>query len=139
MIQRIQSVWLLLSALCAGLSFKFAFYSGTKTGKENAAEFSNLTASSNILIFILTLALAAGCIILIFYYKQRKLQLRLTILAAVISILNLFLYFTQLKKFESGNVSLAAVLTFAIPMFLILAARGIWKDEKLIKSLDRLR
>ena len=24
-------------------------------------------------------------------------------------------------------------------VFLFLAARGIWKDEKLIKSLDRLR
>jgi hypothetical protein len=36
-------------------------------------------------------------------------------------------------------MSLTAVLAFAPPILLILAANGIRKDEKLIKSLDRLR
>jgi hypothetical protein len=59
--------------------------------------------------------------------------------AAGLSIINIVLYITELKKFSSGNMSLAAILALAIPVFLLLAIRGIWKDEKLVKSLDRLR
>lgn len=139
MIQRIQTLWLLAAAICAGLTYKFAFYTGNKPGKDNLEEFKTLTATSNIFIFILTSVLVAGSIYLIFLYKERKKQLRFIILTAVISILNLVLYFGQFKKFSSGNISLTATLAFAIPVLLFFAARGIWKDEKLVKSLDRLR
>lgn len=63
----------------------------------------------------------------------------LTATAAGLSIINIILYFNELKKFTSGNMSLTAVLALAIPVFLLLAINGIWKDEKLVKSLDRLR
>ncbi len=139
MIQRIQTVWLFLAVVCAGLTFKFAFYTGTKTGKDNLEEFNMLTAVSNIFILTLTIILILGCIFTISIFKQRKKQLRFTFLCAVISIVNLVLYFGQLKNFSSGNVSIAAVFAFSIPVFIFLAARGIWKDEKLVKSLDRLR
>ena len=59
--------------------------------------------------------------------------------AAALGIINIIIYFTELKKFVSGNMSLTAILVFAIPIFLILAVNGIYKDEKLVKSLDRLR
>jgi drug/metabolite transporter (DMT)-like permease len=83
--------------------------------------------------------LIGGGVAIIFLYKNRKQQLWLTIGAAALAIINIIIYFSQLKKYVSGNVSLAAVLVFAIPIFLLLAANGIWKDEKLVKSLDRLR
>jgi hypothetical protein len=57
----------------------------------------------------------------------------------LISLLNLLLYYRQTQKFAEGNYDLTALLVLAIPVFLILAARGINKDEKLVKSLDRLR
>ena len=65
--------------------------------------------------------------------------MRLTVAALFISAINVILYFTQLKKYTSGNIALTAVFALAIPLLLFLAARGIWKDEKLVKSLDRLR
>jgi peptidoglycan/LPS O-acetylase OafA/YrhL len=85
--------------------------------------------------------LVAGCLIFIFLYKNRKQQLWLTLAAFVVSVINIILYFKEIKSFlpQQGNYNLAAVFTFAIPVFLILAVRGIWKDEKLVKSLDRLR
>ena len=76
---------------------------------------------------------------MIFMYKNRKQQMWLTAAAAGLSIINIILYFTELKKFVSGNMSLTAVFALAIPVFLLLAINGIWKDEKLVKSLDRLR
>ena len=139
MIQRMQSLWLLAAAICAALTFKFSFYSGNTPDKNNLPKFENLVASSNFLLLIFTAVLVAGCLIIIFLYKDRKLQLQLSIAALILSIINLVIYFRQLKDFSSGNISLTAVLSFAIPVLLILAARGIRKDEKLVKSLDRLR
>lgn len=139
MIQRIQTVWLFLVALCAAFTFKFPFYSGNMIGKDNIPRYEKLIASSNFLLLIFTALLIGGAIAIIFLYKNRKQQLWLTIAAAGLSIINIIIYFSELKKYISGNVSLAAVLVFAIPVFLLLAANGIWKDEKLVKSLDRLR
>lgn len=139
MIQRIQTVWLFLSALCAAFTYKYPFYSGNIVGKDNFQRYEKLDASSNFLLLIFTGVLIAGAIVIIFLYKNRKQQLWLTIAAAGLSVINIIIYFSELKKFISGNMSLAAVLAFAIPVFLLLAASGIWKDEKLVKSLDRLR
>ena len=139
MIQRIQTVWLFLVALCAAFTFQFPFYSGNIIGKDNIQRYEKLTASSNFLLLIFTALLIVGAIAIIFLYKKRKQQLWLTIAAAAVSVINIIIYFSELKKFISGNMSLAAVLAFAIPIFLLLAANGIWKDEKLVKSLDRLR
>jgi len=96
-------------------------------------------ASSSFLLLIFTAALVAGTIFIIFMYKNRKQQIWLTVAAAGLSIINIILYFTELKKFNSGSMSLTSVFALAIPVFLIVAINGMWKDEKLVKSLDRLR
>ena len=142
MIQRIQSVWLFLAALCAALTYKFSFYSGNKPGVDNKPPaFQELTASSHFILLISTAILVGGCFFIIFLYKDRKLQLSLTIGAIALSVINLIIYFGQTKKFlpAEGNYDLSAILVLIIPVFLVLAVRGIWKDEKLVKSLDRLR
>jgi uncharacterized membrane-anchored protein len=141
MIQRIQSLWLFLAALCAVLTYKFSFYSGNQTGADNKVGFKELTASSNFILLITTAILVAGCVFIIFLYKNRKQQLWLTIGAAILSVINIIIYYGQTRKFipDQSNFDLSAIVSFIIPVFLILAARGIWKDEKLVKSLDRLR
>ena len=138
MIQRLQSLWLLIASVFAFLTYKFPFYSGNVT-KKDVTQFAKLTASYHFGTLILTGILAAGCLILIFLFKDRKLQLRLTVLAFIVAVLNIIIYFSQMSKFINGNLSFAAILSLAIPVFLFFAARGIWKDEKLVKSLDRLR
>jgi len=141
MIQRIQSVWLLLAAACAALTFRLSFFSGNKTGSDNISAFEKLTASSDFLLLVLTSFLVGGCLVLIFLFKNRKQQLWLTIAAIVIAVINIILYFKETKSFipNQGNYDLTSILSFAIPVFLILAARGIWNDDKLVKSADRLR
>jgi membrane-associated HD superfamily phosphohydrolase len=139
MIQRIQTVWLFLAALFAALSYKFPFYAGNIITKENTQQYEKLVASSNFLVLIFTAGLIAGLIAIIFMYKNRKQQIGLTAAATGLSIINIILYFTELKKFVSGNMSLTSVFALAIPVFLLFAINGMWKDEKLVKSLDRLR
>jgi hypothetical protein len=139
MIQRIQTIWLFLAALFAGLTYKFPFYTGNVINKENVHLYEKLVASSNFLVLIFTAGLVAGTIFIIFMYKNRKQQIWLTGAAAGLSLINILLYFTELKKFTSGSMSLTSVFALAIPVFLVLAINGMWKDEKLVKSLDRLR
>ena len=139
MIQRIQTVWLFLAALFAAFTYKFPFYTGNVVNKENVQIFEKLVASSSFLVLIFTAALIGGTIYTIFMYKNRRQQIWLTVAAAGLSLINIILYFSELKKFISGSMSLTSVFALAIPVFLLLAINGMWKDEKLVKSLDRLR
>ena len=136
MIQRLQTIWLLLASACAFLSMKFAFY---YIGTNPQSTTDQFNATNNMLLLILTSMLGTLCLFTIFVFKQRKLQLWLTILAIVISALNIFLYFNSKQDNPGGGLALTSIFVFIIPLFLIFAARGIYKDQKLIKSMDRLR
>ena len=135
MIQRIQTIWLLLASAFAFLTMKFAFFVGTNA----QTPFNEFNATNNMIILVLTSMLGTLCLFNIFVFKQRKLQLWLTILAIVISGLNIFLYFNSKKEYPNSNLTLTSVFAFFIPIFLIFAARGIYKDQKLLKSMNRLR
>lgn len=148
MLQRMQSVWLLFAAICAFLTIRLSFYGGNLETVINpplsalpaeTSPLQYLNAAFNIWILIITIALVCGSVIDIFLYKNRKLQLRIAIVAILLSLLNIYLYYKQTLKFSHGFYALTSVLVFVIPVFLFLAARGIKRDEKLVKSLDRLR
>jgi hypothetical protein len=141
MIQRLQSVWLLLAAAAAFCSLKFSFYSGNMIGENQSKSWVSLTAQSNLLLLILSAGVGIASLIAIFLYKNRKMQLRIVLMALLVSIINLVLFFAQTKKFVpgEGNYDLTAVFAIFIPVLLFFAIRGIRRDEKLVKSLDRLR
>lgn len=136
MIQRVQSIWLLLAAVCSFLTFKFSFYYGLRIAS-NINE--PLDATSNLLLILFAAATGLGSFIAIFLYKDRKAQLRVTIAGILVSILSLVVYASALKGYANGRFSLTSIFAILVPVFLFFAARGIWKDQKLIKSLDRLR
>jgi hypothetical protein len=139
MLQRIQSIWLLLASICAFLTIKLSFYSGNKF-VDGQKTFVKLTAvDTPIYLLILSVAVGLGSLISIFLFKDRKTQMRITIATLLLSILNVVLYIMEAQKFEEGNYDLTSVFVFAVPVFLILALRGIYRDQKLVKSLDRLR
>jgi uncharacterized membrane protein len=134
-----QSIWLLLAAIAAFLTIRFSFYSGNIGPAGQPTSFQYLTATFNIWILIITIALVCIAAIDIFLYKNRKLQGRLALLGILISLLNIFLYYKQTHRFDTGNYDLTALLALVLPVFFFLAARGIYRDQKLVKSLDRLR
>ncbi len=140
MIQRIQSLWLLAASAAAFTTLKVSFYSGHKIG-DALKTYQFLNATSTIPIIVLSVAVAITSLVLIFLYKDRSLQIKITLAALAVSILTLVLYFFELKNFVQGESSfdLTCVFAFVIPVFLFLAFRGIYTDEKLVKSVDRLR
>lgn len=141
MLQRMQTVWLLLASICAFLTIRFPFYSGNIIVSGQPASFQKMTASFNLWILIVTIAIICLSAIDIFLYKNRKLQARLAILAIILSLLNIYLYLHAIHQFieNQGNHTITAIFVLVIPILLFFACRGIYRDQKLVKSLDRLR
>src|SRR5881394_3130058 len=98
MIQRIQTIWLLIAAACAFITLKLSFYSGNKI-INNQKQFVHLTAKENMLLTILSVAVSNPSLILIFLYKDKKLQLKITLLTVFVSIINIVLYFSAIKGY----------------------------------------
>lgn len=131
---------MLFAAICAVLTFRFSFFSGhlqKDPAKGPVLDF--LTAASTPWLVIVGVVLTVGILVNIFSYKKRKQQTWITIGLIVVSLLNIVLYWFAHVPYLDGTFSLSALLALAIPVFLILACRGIIKDEKLVKSADRLR
>ncbi|OIQ93212.1 hypothetical protein GALL_248270 [mine drainage metagenome] len=100
-----------------------------------------VNARYNILLTLATTAAAFIALIAIFMFKDRKLQLKMIVIALTLSLGTIALYFWQKQSFipEESSITLTAIIPVAIPVFLLMAGRHIWKDEKLVKSVDRLR
>lgn len=138
MLQRIQSVWLLLAAAFDAVTFRFPFYSGDWI-KDKFLYVIDLNANTTIWLTILTVITGLIAFITIFLFNNRKLQLKLCYLGIFLTAVLLTMYFLETQNFIGGNVAIWVIFYFAILLCFIMAVRGILKDEKLIKSLDRLR
>jgi len=157
MIQRIQTIWLFLASGTLLLLFLFPYlqffdnfgvamavkvtgvYQGISTGVVQTESF--------ILQTIATVLIALIPLVTIFNFRDRKKQIQLSYLnVAVIILFGIWLYFTAsdaVGKFDKTinleNIGIGALLVPLSVVFLALAVKGIRKDQKLIKSVDRLR
>lgn len=142
MIQRIQSVWLFLAAMLNGLLFISKLYHYNK-GAEVVHE--GVRNSGNIFLFILAAFITVLPLIAIFFFGDRKRQKGITWLSVIFSISFIAVAVTTTTNLSNQvppvNVQydFGLLLPVVSIIFLFLALRGIRKDEKLIKSLDRLR
>jgi len=157
MIQRIQTIWLLLASGTLLLLFLFPYlqyFDGFGvamaikiTGIYQGVSAGVIQTKSFILQTITTVIVALIPLITIFNYKNRKKQLKITYLNILITLLlGAWFYFTAQsavqdvnKSIELGNIGIGALLVPINVIFLFLAIKGIKNDEKLIKSVDRLR
>lgn len=136
MIQRQQTLWLLLATVCAFLSYQFSFYTGTNIEPPN--EVVVIDGAKNLQLLIFTAASMILSLVTIFLFKDRKLQIRLCLVGIAVSILILLFYWLEIKNVK-GTISLTALFALAIPISYFMAFRGIRADQKLVKSLDKLR
>ncbi len=138
MIQRRQTLYLLLATVAALLSFMFPFLTGKELVKGVTSDIS-LKAGSRFLILLLTGASLVLSATIIFLYNNRKQQMLLCWLGLVISVLIIVLYILEMNKISKPTLALSCIFPFVIPACYFLAYRYIHKDEKLIKTLDKLR
>lgn len=152
MIQRIQTIYLVLATLILGLTFAFPF--AIYTIEQGDVVFDAYGVSENVgeintfFPYYITIALSMGLALFsLLQYKKRKVQItvgRFVYLLLAVTIAFVFIDFYSL----SGKLGVESVMiSCGVGMFLPVAAlpvmfmanRNIRKDEDLIKSLDRLR
>jgi len=138
MIQRIQSIYLLLAALC------FSMFLLLPIIKINAgAEIVIEKATENIFLVVLAVILIIGSIGNVFLYKNRVLQANIGwgLILVNILLLALFGYQYYLEARKAAEISISSGTYFSVVslVFILLAIYNIKKDEKLVRSLDRLR
>ena len=142
MIQRIQTIWLLLAAIAGFFLTKLPLYEGS-TGSGLPVTY---TATESLLLFALTIVAALLAFVSIFLFKNRKQQMRFSLFGILLSIILTGLVVYMFDSFKTANpgftkssYSWGALLPLAMIIFFIMAWNNMRKDEKLIKSLDRLR
>ncbi|MFT4565181.1 MAG: cytochrome bd-type quinol oxidase subunit 2 [Saprospiraceae bacterium] len=144
MIQRIQTIFYFLSGLCFGGEFVLPFATSTT---QNSGIFSDMKYNVNdhIGLLILTglgvvLSLAA-----VFMYGNRKNQMKtgylLATIAIILPVIAVLIYIGQTESIGDIVINDGAGLYLPIGMilFAILGVTFTKKDEKLVKSMDRLR
>lgn len=136
MIQRIQTLYLIISALIiAGLYVWFPLIQDS--------EGVTVIDKSEPLVFVLIFVSLALAIISILSFKKRQLQFvlnRLNIISNFV-LLGVFVY-RSLKVSGETLVSekgIGVLLPIISIVFLVLANKAIKRDEDLVKSVDRLR
>ncbi|QEK50244.1 DUF4293 family protein [Pedobacter aquae] len=153
MIQRIQSVYFFLASLALAALFMFPIATVFETGGAKKISVTgvsqtidgNVVQTENFLLLtIITALLALNSLVLIFLYKNRKQQMIFTYIHVVVVIAYSFWLSQTVKNatiaiLEIGDYGIGAGLSSIAVLFLVLAVKGIKRDDKLIKSADRLR
>jgi hypothetical protein len=155
MIQRIQSVYLSLITLISLLYLKGGILIfAEKAGSLIKVTFGGLIRVSSgqgpemieklIPLSVIIILIPLISLITIFLFKNRKIQLYLAlvliVLASVFLIALVHVSMSVISKFDANIVpGFMMIIPFLILIHTILAYRGIKRDDKLVKSYDRLR
>ena len=140
MIQRIQSLYLLVAALASIVGLKLTIFTQWDAAAEGGQALATpINGTSDLYLTAAHISIAVVSLISIFLFKNRKTQIKLDITAMVLGFALWGLYIDHFLGAAAGTWSLSALLVIIIPILHIQAIRAIKKDEALIKSLDRLR
>ncbi len=158
MIQRIQTLYLLLAAILMSLTVLLPLAAITGDGQQvqlmafglrsaDADGTVHYGASANYMGILLCLC-AVLPLVTVFFFKRRMVQIRLcyaglVIMAGAQVMVGYYLWMTReaVEGFGDGSVvfSLPDVFPLVSLMFMWLALRGIVRDEALVRSMDRIR
>ncbi|WP_299556275.1 DUF4293 domain-containing protein [Seonamhaeicola sp.] len=136
MLQRIQTVYLILAAaVSGGLIYVFELWTLPEEVKVFAKDINYVFAG-----FITS---AFFSVVTIFRYKNRKSQFMLGRLNIILNFILLgFFVYQSLNLSGETNISekgIGMLIPIISIVFLALANKAIKKDEDLVKSVDRLR
>lgn len=152
MIQRIQSIYLLVVTILLGSIFvnPFAELLGAD-GQLFIFNFNGLSIENEEGLYLMTvppiILLVVNILISfvsIFLYKKRIIQMRLNFINMILMLGYLGLNYYYIQNFSkqlNGVVSyqITAIFPLVAAVLTYLAIRAIGKDEALIRSMDRIR
>jgi len=146
MLQRIQTVFLILAALAFAALFEFPFAVSDVANSGFLSDKDYDIYDSPVLLVMTALGVVIA-LVAVFLYKNRALQIRLSYVVIILGILLLvvaaILFYNQgatvLDNVKQIDDALGLYMPLLAFVFGFLAARYIRKDEKLVRSMDRLR
>jgi len=133
MIQRIQTIWLLLASAAAFSVLRFPFY---YTPTPFALEINGSAQYSTLISLAFSACLS---FITIFLYGNRMLQLKVVLVNFLLSVLIGYFIYKIVIANPGGGFTLPSLALFIIPILQIMAVVNIYKDEMKVKSADRIR
>lgn len=142
MIQRIQSIWLFVAALLNALVFGVDLYRWEALSGGVIAPLP-LRVGDHYPSLILVVTMTVLPIITIFMFKQRKRQMAMSAMSLVATGAFITMTLNRVGHLQvpqaTGSYWIGSVLPLVADVFLILAILAIRKDDRLVKSMDRLR
>ena len=155
MIQRIQTLYMFLSAILGGLLFAFnlaSFDYGdvmmnlSVLGVDNQFDATYFSSTYTWPLAVLAVLMTVLPVITSFLYKKREVQVKLCqleMLLNVIFVVLVFLYYvSDVQETINAEIAIYRIgiyFPLASMIFSLLAIRGVKKDIELLKSVDRIR
>jgi hypothetical protein len=136
MLQRIQTVYLLVATILAFCSLAFDLFIQNEMV---------ISATGHLALLISGALMIADTVAPIFLYTNRSLQKRICYMAILMQVLFIVALLVTVNKTVPGGIrgiegfQMASIFPVINIILIYLAIRGINKDEELIKSMDRLR
>lgn len=147
MIQRIQTVYLVISTILLGLLFLIPFAEIAKEGIIYLFNYKGILADGALKFNGYAISILIGVLVIlhavtILNYKNRIRQIRFLVLS-ILLMLGLFGMFFFFIHFTFGDAQVSYKVSIFFPLITVmldyLAIRAIGKDEALIRSIDRIR
>jgi len=144
MLQRIQTVYLIIAAVLSGVVVFITPFWNEVNGEMrlllDLLQDGETYYSAIPFLFILS---AIGSLIAVFIYKNRTRQIIINRINIVINFLLLGIIVYHLLnlpgEIDISEKGIGVFIPLLVIVFLALANKAILKDEKLVKSVDRLR
>ncbi|MEA4916051.1 DUF4293 domain-containing protein [Proteiniphilum sp.] len=150
MLQRIQSIFLLLAAVAMLVASVtplalFLYNSDQAVFKAMGVYMNDQLNDSTWGLFVMGVASSVLALLTVFLYKNRMLQIRLSIFN-VIFMIGFYLYLgfilytlTSAESLQFLKIGIGVIMPVIAIIFSLLAIRRIGADEALVRSLNRLR
>jgi uncharacterized protein DUF4293 len=156
MIQRIQSIYLFLAVLISILVFFVPFSEKVLTPESTysrlvidgtlSADNGDVLKEISYFLFSFNLLVTSVLVFIIFSYKKRLIQLKLCSFVLLLDALYLVLILYLTDHMGSGEINgleprylIGSYVILIQALLVLLGQRAIRKDEKLIRSMDRIR
>lgn len=137
MLQRPQTLWIVLSILAAVSTFEFPFalvQNGTTPD-----QLPNIDAGSSPLLIILTLLSVLLSGITVMSYSNLTKQKSFCWIGIMLGVILCLVYLREWKSQAATTLTSTSILPLIIPISLWLAWIGMNRDQKLIRKLGRTR
>lgn len=142
MIQRLQTIFFVLTGACFGAEFVLPFATSTQSAPGLFSDMRYEVLDHGALVVLAGLG-ALLSIVAVFMYRHRKNQIKtgyvITTLAILLPIVAFLLTMSDPVDENTIHDHAGAYLPVGMILFSFLAVHFTKKDEQLVKSMDRLR